>query len=364
MKYFSKEIQKDGYIYKTAGVKARDDVDAILRDAGFKELLIPTVGDEDRKEAGKVKKLMAHFRIRNVWNKETKHMGKGDILVIQYPTIEHSIFLTSVLRDLRKRGVKIYFLIHDLEYIRLAVPGNEEMTSAKSKRLELEQKALHFGNKIIVHNEAMIDKMVELGFNRKKLVSLEIFDYLIPDYDSQKMTERKNSKDMPVIIAGNLLKAKAEYVYSLPETVEFNLFGVSYEDEEKKNIHYMGSFLPDELPYSLDGSFGLVWDGNTSETCSGVYGEYLKINNPHKTSLYLASGIPVIIWSKAALAGFICNNNAGFAVDSLYDIPKFIENLTPEKYSEMKKGAEFLSKKLKSGYFTKQAIEKCLKKAD
>ena len=48
MKYFSKEIQKDGYIYKTAGVKARDDVDAILRDAGFKELLIPTVGDEDR----------------------------------------------------------------------------------------------------------------------------------------------------------------------------------------------------------------------------------------------------------------------------------------------------------------------------
>ena len=39
MKYFSKEIQKDGYIYKTAGVKARDDVDAILRDAGFKELL-------------------------------------------------------------------------------------------------------------------------------------------------------------------------------------------------------------------------------------------------------------------------------------------------------------------------------------
>ena len=113
MRYFSKEIQRDGYIYKTAGVKARDDVDAILRECGYKELFIPTVGD-DRKKAGKAKKLMAHFTIRNSWSKETKKLKAGDSLFIQYPTVEHSIFLTSVLRDLRKKGVKLYFLIHDL----------------------------------------------------------------------------------------------------------------------------------------------------------------------------------------------------------------------------------------------------------
>ena len=50
----------------------------------------------------------------------------------------------------------------------------------------------------------------------------------------------------------------------------------------------------------MEGSFGLVWDGISVETCAGVYGEYLKVNNPHKTSLYLASGIPVIIWKEAA----------------------------------------------------------------
>ena len=152
MKYFSKEIQKDGYIYKTAGVKARDDVDAILRDAGFKELLIPTVGDEDRKEAGKVKKLMAHFRIRNVWNKETKHMGKGDILVIQYPTIEHSIFLTSVLRDLRKRGVKIYFLIHDLESLDDLDPCNMaigHIVFSRFRTLIRSIKEVHIGHNVL-----------------------------------------------------------------------------------------------------------------------------------------------------------------------------------------------------------------------
>ncbi len=32
---------------------------------------------------------------------------------------------------------------------------------------------------------------------------------------------------------------------------------------------YFGSFLPDELPAALEGGFGLVWDGDSAETCSG-----------------------------------------------------------------------------------------------
>ena len=56
-----------------------------------------------------------------------------------------------------------------------------------------------------------------------------------------------------------------------------------------------GSFLPDELPSALEGSFGLVWDGDSSKTCSGVFGEYLRYNNSHKASLYLASGFPIIV---------------------------------------------------------------------
>ena len=39
---------------------------------------------------------------------------------------------------------------------------------------------------------------------------------------------------------------------------------------------YFGSFLPDELPVALEGGFGLVWDGDSAETCSGVFGEYLR----------------------------------------------------------------------------------------
>ena len=34
-----------------------------------------------------------------------------------------------------------------------------------------------------------------------------------------------------------------------------------------------------------------MWDGPSPDTCAGVYGAYLRYNNPHKTSLYLAAGL-------------------------------------------------------------------------
>ena len=35
-------------------------------------------------------------------------------------------------------------------------------------------------------------------------------------------------------------------------------------------------FLPEELIENLEGSLGLVWDGNTIETCDGPFGNYLR----------------------------------------------------------------------------------------
>ena len=358
MKYYSKEIQKAGYIHQTAGVKARDDVEAILANEGFKELLIPSIND-DRKNMGKIKKISTHFQIRKIWKDSTKELKNKDLFIVQFPVLEHCIFLSSVFRDLRKRGVRIVFLIHDLDYLRLAVAGNEDMTKQKSKRLEIEQKALHFGNRVIVHNDAMLKKMVELGFDKKKLVSLEIFDYLIPNYDDNRIAKRRNERTLPIIIAGNLMRSKAEYVYKLPQTCEFNLFGVNYEDEGRKGVHYKGSFDPDDLPYELNGSFGLVWDGSDTSTCGGVYGRYMSINNPHKTSLYLASGIPVLIWSGAALKEFVTQNNAGIAIDSMEAIPDILNNMTDEEYEKLKQGAEMVSQKLRSGYYTIKAVSSC-----
>ena len=107
----------------------------------------------------------------------------------------------------------------------------------------------------------------------------------------------------------------------------------------------------------MEGSFGLVWDGVSAKTCEGIYGNYLRVNNPHKTSLYLASGIPVIIWKEAALADFIEKQHCGILVDSIDDITEKIKKMSDQEYCEIQKNVCDIGKKIRDGYFYKKALE-------
>ena len=146
---------------------------------------------------------------------------------------------------------------------------------------------------------------------KSKIVELDIFDYLL---DSKiKINELFDMNE--VFFAGNL--AKSEFLGELSKIgkVKFNLYGLEFDGLEKiksqTNVEYKGSFMPEELISNLEGGWGLVWDGNSIETCSGLSGEYLKYNNPHKVSMCIVSERPVIIWNKAAMADYIVNNGLG-----------------------------------------------------
>ena len=102
-----------------------------------------------------------------------------------------------------------------------------------------------------------------------------------------------------------------------------------------------------------------MWDGDSPHTCSGMYGEYLKKNNPHKASLYLASGFPIIVWSQSALADFVRQNKCGILVDSLFEIAKSLESLSENDYQELIKNSKRIGKKIRNGIFLKTALEKC-----
>ena len=151
----------------------------------------------------------------------------------------------------------------------------------------------------------------------------------------------------------------------IPGSPDFELYGVNYEENHQKlNVHYHGSFMPDELPFHLIGGFGLVWDGTAVDSCNGATGEYLKLNNPHKASLYTAAGLPIIIWSKAALADLVEKEKIGFSVNSLTDIPEKLRGLSDEEYDQFKKNLENLSEKVRTGYFFRKALEELESRLD
>ena len=351
MKYFLKEEFLKDSGARNAGNKARNDVEEIVKREGYQPLLLTV---EDWYQMGTVK---AQRHKAKALSKAFAQLKFGDQLLIQFPMLHHSFFTTRLVRKIQRRGVQVYFIIHDLEALRYA---NLDTVPLKHKiRVHLQESSLlKVADGVIAHNPIMKSVLVEKGLPEHKLVSLEIFDYLIPNYQEKDGL----SKDQPIIVAGNLAQEKAGYLYQLPARPAYNLYGVGFDESRAlENEAYFGSFLPDELPAALEGGFGLVWDGDSAETCSGVFGEYLRYNNSHKASLYLASGFPLVVWKQSALSHFVLEKNCGIAVESLHDLKNTIENLSDVDYQELVANAKNIGKKIRDGFYLTSALKELTK---
>ena len=327
MKYFLKET----YVKANhAGPKARMDAEAIMVDVGFEEYYL----SESRKN--------------NVLN-------KNDIIVLQFPLLWKSLKKQIRMRFLKKKNFKAYLLIHDIESLR-----NKKIKTFSDFKHSIiyylqNKTVLERVDGIIAHNDKMKAELVKMGINKERIISLEIFDYLIPN-----IIKDKNYDKDKILLAGNFDIRKTKYARILPEKPDFEIYGINFENNNlPNNVHYKGSFSPEELPNHLQGGFGLVWDGDSARTCSGMYGEYLKINNPHKASLYLASGFPIIVWKQSALADFVRNNNCGILVNSLFEILESLESMSEDEYQELVKNSKRIGEKIRQGYYLKTALEKC-----
>ena len=82
----------------------------------------------------------------------------------------------------------------------------------------------------------------------------------------------------------------------------------------------------------------------------------MQYNNPHKTSLYLASKLPVIVWEKAAMVEFIRENHLGIQVGSLREIPEKLAALSEEAYDEMLRNVSVMGDKLRKGEMLRKVL--------
>lgn len=281
---------------------------------------------------------------KSEWNKVCNEISNNSTVLIQFPLADISKGIYKLIEQKKEKNIRVIAVVHDIEILRRTVTDNfiEQYKILKT-----------CADIWIVHNERMKEVLVVQGFDAERIVSLEIFDYLIDNPVDVK-------SDKGVIIAGNLDIGKSEYIYKLKQIkgVKFNLFGANYSDNSVyDNINYFGAFLPDELIKNLQGKYGLVWDGDSLDTCSGLIGEYLKVNNPHKLSLYIAVGLPVIIWDEAAEAEFVKRENIGWTVSSLYELPDKLANISEGDYTVMRNNAVRISKKLRDGEYMTRALK-------
>jgi len=347
------EIHKENF---NAGSKAVEDVTEIARRMGARSWRVVRLTDRDFPLPRIINAVIAAI----VWKIQEIALRlafpREAVLLVQHPLTTGRALMRSkeglrLVRWLRARkGLKVITLIHDISEIR---SGDREVTTDMPDALA---NVVDYSDAIIVHNARMREWMEQNGYGAKPLIELGAFDYL-----TDAPFAEGESDCRAITFAGNLRPDKCGFLKRATEIsgVDWYLYGPKFDPDAMKgeNIHYCGCLKPADLPAHLSKGFGLVWDGDDLDACTGEWGGYLKWNNPHKMSLYLASGLPVVTWSKAAIGEFLKANDAGIVVDSLRELPRTLGEVSAERYAELRQNARKVAERLRRGEFLREALE-------
>lgn len=336
MIYFLSENTSTG---TNAGTKARSDVELILREEKYFPI-------EGIKSVGKLKhgnKIWFFLNNSNFF-KKLKTISTNEYVIVQYPFLvsfknkDGVVDCSFILKQLAKRN-KLILIVHDIDQLRYDKARNNLSD-------------FNLASYIISHNQKMSDYLIENNIDKHKIVNLEIFDYLTKDENSSW----HYGDNALLCYAGNLNKSK--FIYKFPKDLKsmgINLYGNGYRGKQD-GLNYKGALPSDKVSSLIKGKFGLIWDGDSVDTCTGNTGNYLRYNNPHKLSMYLVANMPVIIWNQAAEADFVKKNGIGITVNSLHEITEKIEKISEEDYLKMNKAVQNIRVKLEKGNFLSKAL--------
>jgi hypothetical protein len=331
---------------ENSGNKAKTDNETTLRELGAHNLGLPTTYYDS--------KILTFFIDLAGVVRFCFAVRKGDRVVLQYPVKKYFSFLCNMAH---LRGARVVALIHDLGSMR-----RKKLTVAK------EISRLMHADLIIASNATMEQWLSRQGFSHK-LGHLQLFDYRSTAVASP--LEGLEPTVLPrVVYAGALAQRKNTFLLKMAdmaESYQLEIFG-NREGlpglHESERVHLHPFMKSEDFIAHAPGHFGLVWDGDSLETCSGNFGEYLRWNSPHKASFYLRAGMPLIVWRESALAPIVEQEGIGFCIRHLAELNGLLAALTPESYAAMLSRVRLVSDRLRTGHYFRTALSRALEALD
>jgi len=316
-------IEEPFYQTHTAGSKPRNDFNAILKSFRFQSFQERVASDHP-------------------------YLNVEDVVFIQYPFTP--FWNQQIYNFCYQHRIRTVLFVNDVMTLH---DGNYE--GIQSEVSLLNQAAF-----LIIHNEKMRDWLINQGVT-SPMICLMLFDYLIDEVVFNQIPARNLSKE--VIFAGNLNPSLRKFLYdpSFKHDYELNLYGPEVNGTfGSEHTTYYGSFPPEDIPTRLKGSFGLHWNGDCQDTCSGRVGYYSTLATSHKISLYLISKLPIICWEQSSEATFITKENLGIMISSLEEIDVKLSQLDACQYNQMVEKVTNYSIKLQQGYYFKKVIREVI----
>lgn len=322
--------------------KARADIEQIAAEMGYAPFVLHA---PDSANGSVWQAIQVGAKTLGDWVRAFYRMRQGDLLLVQYPYFPVKGYGVArlALHLLRWKGVKTAALVHDLDSLR-RIGGSAARGS--------DQLLLPGFEVLIVHSQRMESYLRTVGVTCP-MILMEAFDCLsegeIPVREKSRM----------VAIAGNLAADKSGYLKDIGKVpLEWQLYGTNWAGSGSTRIEYHGEIAPEKLPETISGAFGIVWDGDSLDGLTSLYGAYALLNSPHKLSTYLAGGLPVIVAKNAAAADFVAREQVGVALNSLRELPELIRTMPEEDYQRYAANARRVGAQLRAGENTKRALRK------
>lgn len=345
--------QRSGETYDAAG-KAMHDVFTVLAQKGFRTIWSMP------KSCNKYMKILDLPYLAGLL---LLNAGKGDFIFYSIPENHIKIKLLKKLQKIK--GYQIICFINDLNAFRY---GNLESPEVQARMRE-EAAVIGMADHVLIPNKNTAELLQKNGVS-SHLVPVGVWDYLMTPVQEQKLSAVQGEavdgkmlvaeREIRIAFAGNLNKSDFLFHMKLPENSRIKLELWGKLDEAKKDklptfCEYHGVLAADEVPAAVAGmDYGLVWDGTGADEIEGGLGEYLQYNNSHKCGLYLAAGIPAIVWSRAGMANFVTENQCGICIERLSQIEEMLQKAD---YDTLKKNTEAVSKKLRKGAYLSEAFD-------
>ncbi|MGI8599482.1 MAG: hypothetical protein ACR2KB_09510 [Chitinophagaceae bacterium] len=317
--------------YPAHGGIGNKDVEKVLLKNGFIPLLFPH--QKDFSLYAKAKRFLFLVQI-------LVKIPTGSILLFESPLYAKLYMILVKWILLYKPSVRMICFITDINGLK-----DDNQTLLENEKIFF-KKLKYF----IVHNNRM--KTWLLSFHNNAHIScIEFFDFLTSS--SANFPKKANE----VTFAGNLFKSRFINELDIIEGIQFHIYGkLDRTIKVPAKAEYYGIVEPYSLPNQIKGSYGLVWDGDSVERSTGTFGNYLHYISPHKLSLYIISGLPLIAHSTSASAELIKKYKIGLLTNSLKELHNLLNKVTDEEYNDMQRNCKELTLNISSGTCLTKAI--------
>ena len=283
-------------------------------------------------------------------------VGRRDMIFYSIPENRAKIKLLKWLKAVKK--FRICCFINDLNAFRYEQAGFAVPNEERRRELEL----LTAADTILAPNHNTVQMLTEAGVHTK-MIPVGIWDYLMDDRQIAAMEmailqKKRDKEKLHIAFAGNLNKSEFLMKMEVPEGFKMELWG-KLDDKKQQTLpegcSYHGVLSSDEIPIAIcTMDYGLVWDGVGSNAIEGGLGEYLRYNNSHKCALYLAAGVPVIVWSQSGMAHFVREHVCGVIIECLEEMAGALRTADHER---LKQNAMKVAPQLRKGYYLSRALD-------